>query len=336
MGISVSRAEAPPAVRGSGNSASLLPPTAAELVRNVQSVKGAAAKPAEVIDYMRLPPPIKYEELQRESMMTLKPELFEGLRFDFTKPLNQNFALCHSLFMGNIDVPTQNNQPLKMPMGTYEFGANLVSNKGNMMIGRVMTDGRMSGRVKYDLNDWLGFKLQMNLAPEAGVSQGMLDVDVKGSDWNGQVKLGNSQFVGVNYLQSVTPHLALGGEAFWLGQQRKSGAGFAARYANDAHVATAQVATTGLVSLTYLRRISEKVSLATEFLWNWNSREATAAFGYDYILRQCRLRGRIDTDGKVAAYLEERVNVGVNFILSAEIDHWKKDYKFGFGMTVGE
>ena len=39
---------------------------------------------------------------------------------------------------------------------------------------------------------------------------------------------------------------------------------------------------------------------------------------------------------QVAAYLEERVNVGVNFILSAEIDHWKKDYKFGFGMTVGE
>jgi hypothetical protein len=82
---------------------------------------------------------------------------------------------------------------------------------------------------------------------------------LQGSDWNGQVKLGNSQFIGVNYLQSVTPHLALGGEAFWLGQQRKSGAGFAARYANDAHIATAQVATTGLVSLTYLRRISEKV-----------------------------------------------------------------------------
>lgn len=88
-------------------------------------------------------------------------------------------------------------------------------------------------------------------------------LQAQGSDWNGQVKLGNSQFVGVNYLQSVTPHLALGGEAFWLGQQKKSGAGFAARYANDAHVATAQVATTGLVSLTYLRRISEKVRQST-------------------------------------------------------------------------
>ena len=85
--------------------------------------------------------------------------------------------------------------------------------------------------------------------------------NLQGSDWNGQVKLGNGQFVGVNYLQSVTPNLALGGEAFWLGQQRKSGAGFAARYADKEHVATAQVATTGLVSLAYLRRLSEKVRL---------------------------------------------------------------------------
>jgi hypothetical protein len=29
--------------------------------------------------------------------------------------------------MGNVDVPTQNNQPVKMAVGTYEFGANLVS-----------------------------------------------------------------------------------------------------------------------------------------------------------------------------------------------------------------
>jgi Eukaryotic porin len=64
---------------------------------------------------------------------------------------------------------------------------------------------------------------------------------------------------GMNYLQSVTPRLALGGEAFWLGQQRKSGTGFAGRFTGDAFVATAQVATTGLVSLTYVQRISEKV-----------------------------------------------------------------------------
>ncbi len=39
---------------------------------------------------------------------------------------------------------------------------------------------------------------------------------------------------------------------------------------------------------------------------------------------------------QVAAYLEERLNVGVNFLLSAELDHIRKDFKFGFGLTVGE
>lgn len=34
---------------------------------------------------------------------------------------------------------------------------------------------------------------------------------------------------------------------------------------------------------------------------------------------QCRLRGKIDSNGVVAAYLEERLNMGVNFLLSAEV-----------------
>ena len=57
----------------------------------------------------------------------------------------------------------------------------------------------------------------------------------------------------------MTPRLALGGEAFWLGQQRKSGTGFAARLHDDKSVTTAQIASTGLVSLAYVHRVSDKV-----------------------------------------------------------------------------
>jgi hypothetical protein len=46
--------------------------------------------------------------------------------------------------------------------------------------------------------------------------QVMLDLDAKGGDWNGQVKLGAPSFLGINYFQSVTPRLAAGGEFFWL------------------------------------------------------------------------------------------------------------------------
>ncbi|KAK9841571.1 hypothetical protein WJX74_008102 [Apatococcus lobatus] len=289
-----------------------------------------------VIDYGNLPAPVKYEELQREALMSLKPELFEGFRFDLTKSLNQNFALAHSFFLGNIDVPTNNNQPIKMAIGTYEFGANYVTSQGTMLIGRMTNDGRMTARIKHDLTPSIALKSQMQLASEQGMSQAMLDVDFKGKDWNGQIKYGTNDFYGVNYFQSVTPSLSMGGEAFWLGQQRKSGTGFAARHQGELHVATCQLATTGLINATYIHKVNEKLSLASDFLWNWHGREASASFGYDYMVRQCRLRGKVDTDGKVGALLEERINIGVNFVLSAEIDHAKKDYKFGFGMTLGE
>lgn len=51
------------------------------------------------------------------------------MRFDITKPLNQNFFLSHSLFMGNMELGAGGRQILKAPMGTYEFGANIVSEK---------------------------------------------------------------------------------------------------------------------------------------------------------------------------------------------------------------
>lgn len=34
-----------------------------------------------------------------------------------------------SIFLGNVEVPTANQQVVKMPLGTYEFGANLVTNQ---------------------------------------------------------------------------------------------------------------------------------------------------------------------------------------------------------------
>ncbi|KAJ7549640.1 hypothetical protein O6H91_07G061200 [Diphasiastrum complanatum] len=297
--------------------------------------KETAKKDADKVDWLNLPCPVKYEEIQREALMSLKPELFEGLRFDFTKPLNQKFSLSHSVFMGSVEVPSQSAQTIKVPSAHYEFGANFLDQR-LMLIGRILTDGRMSARVKYDLTENLSLKVNAQLTNEPHFSQGMFQFDYKGSDYQTQVQFGNNAFYGANYIQSVTPTLALGGEIFWLGHQRKSGLGFAARYNTDKVIASGQVASTGIVSLTYVQRVSEKVSLASDFLYNAMTNEATTSVGYDYLLRQCRLRGRVDTNGCVAAFLEERLNVGVNFLLSAEIDHWKKDYKFGFGMTVGE
>lgn len=287
------------------------------------------------VDWRNLPCPLPFEEIQREALMSLKPELFEGLRFDFTKGLNQKFSLSHSVFMGSMEVPSQSSDTIKVPTAHYEFGANFLDPK-LMLVGRVLTDGRLNARVKCDLTDNLTLKVNAQLTNEPHFSQGMFNFDYKGSDFRTQFQIGNNAFYGANYIQSVAPNLSLGSEVFWLGHQRKSGIGFAARYNTEKMVATGQVASTGVVALSYVQKVSEKVSLASDFMYNQTTRDVTASFGYDYILRQCRLRGKIDSNGVVSSFLEERLNMGVNFILSAEVDHRKKDYKFGFGMTVGE
>lgn len=288
------------------------------------------------VDYSNLPCPIPFEELHREAMMSLKPELFEGMRFDFTKPLNQKFSLNHSVSMGPTEIPSQSAEVIKIPTANYEFGANFIDHPKLLLLGRAMTDGRVTARVKYDVFDNLTLKANAQLTSEPHMSQGMINFDYKGKDYRTQFQMGNGALLGASYIQSVTNHLSLGGEVFWAGQHRKSGVGYAARYNTDKMVATGQVASTGMVLLSYVQKVSEKVSLAADLMCNYLSRDVTASFGYDYILRQCRLRGKVDSNGVCAAFLEERLNMGLNFILSAELDHKKKDYKFGFGLTVGE
>ncbi|CAH2053260.1 unnamed protein product [Thlaspi arvense] len=268
--------------------ADLLPPL-------VTAQIDAKTKVDEKVDYSNLPCPVPYEEIHREAMMSLKAENFEGLRFDFTKALNQKFSLSH----------------------------------------RVMTDGRLNARVKADITEKLVLKANALLTNEQHMSHAMFNFDYMGQDYRAQLQLGNSALVGATYIQSVTPRLSLGGEVFWAGVPRKSGIGYAARYETDKMVASAQVASTGIVVMNYVQKISEKVSLATDFMYNYFSRDATATVGYDYILRQSRVRGKIDSNGVTSALLEERLSMGLNFLLSAELDHKKKDYKFGFGLTVG-
>ncbi|PIA53218.1 hypothetical protein AQUCO_00900063v1 [Aquilegia coerulea] len=297
--------------------------------------KETEIKKEERTNYMDLPTPIPFEEAHREAMMSLKPEHFEGMRFDFTKGLNPRFSLSHSLFMGPMEFPSQSSEVIKIPTSNYEFGANFIDPKF-MLFGRMLTDGRLSARLKADLSDNLTLKGNAQLTNEPQMSHGMANFDYKGTDWRGQFQFGNGPLFGLSYIQSVTRHLSLGSEVFWAEQQRKSGLGVAARYNTDKMVATGQMASTGMVALSYVQKISEKVTLASDFMYNLMSRDVTASVGYDYILRQCRLRGKLDSNGCASAFLEERLNMGLNFILSAEVDHKKKDYKFGFGMTVGE
>ncbi|CAL5381839.1 unnamed protein product [Camellia sinensis] len=129
-----------------GAMATLVPPTATAPPPSKPTVV-----PPEKVDYLNLPCPIPYEEIHREALMSFKPELFEGMRFDFTKGLNQKFSLSHSVFMGPTEIPSQSSETIKIPTAHYEFGANFIDPK-LILFGRILTD--VSSRFHYYKAQW--------------------------------------------------------------------------------------------------------------------------------------------------------------------------------------
>ena len=103
----------------------------------------------------------------------------------------------HSVFMGSLEVPAQSSETIKVPTAHYEFGANFLDPKvcsmafncgichndvflnsfcycacyylQLMLIGRVMTDGRLNARVKCDLTENLTLKVNAQVYGSMGL-----------------------------------------------------------------------------------------------------------------------------------------------------------------------
>jgi hypothetical protein len=73
-----------------------------------------------------------------------------------------------------------------------------------MLIGRILTDGRMSARVKYDVTDRFSIKVNAQITNEPHFSQGMFHFDYRGGDYQAQLQLGNNAFYGFNYIQVLS------------------------------------------------------------------------------------------------------------------------------------
>jgi len=274
-----------------------------------------------------LPNPGRLEELKKEAQGILSPDVFDGSRFEFNKQLTNKFALNHNLFMGSVQGPS-----------AYEFGANF-GDDAILLASRVDLQGRLTGRLNAQLSDSLLARIQAQASPDGPQNNNTLklDVDYKGSsNCLGLTYMGGG-LLGAHYMQSVTQNLALGIEGFYhLHKQVHGGAG-AARCVwgpKGESVATAKVGSFGNTELSYQRKVTEKTGLATELQY-YHNQFCTFGIGYEFRLRQATFKGLIQSDTTCSAVLEERVQPGISLLLSGQLNHKKKDYKFGVGLCVG-
>ena len=294
-------------------------------------------------------PPV-YDQVKREVMETLRCDTYDGMRFDFTKPLNQVFSVGHSIYMGGQDLGVQQGQMLKCGFANYEFATNLIA--GGMLptagaprailVGRVTPDGRMNARWIQNFDNGSNTHLMMQVSPNPGPQENMghLDVNFKGSDWTGGLKFAGGGFYNGSYMQSITPTLAVGAEYFWMSERLRSGYGVAVRKTGETpfgdYVLATQLASTGIANIAYQQKVSSKASYAADLTYNYENRNTVCEVGYDYQFRTTRIRGQMDINGTAKACVEEKLSPGLTLSLCGEINHGIKDYKFGFGLQIGE
>lgn len=111
-----------------------------------------------------------------------------------------------------------------------------------LLMGTMNDRGILTSRATWRASDALTAKYESRISPtDYGSPMYMVDVEYTGADWNGQLKTGMNGFYGANYMQSIMPWLAAGGEIFYLAEQGRSGVGFAARVSDEKSVGTLQV-----------------------------------------------------------------------------------------------
>ncbi|KAL8443966.1 hypothetical protein Emag_005750 [Eimeria magna] len=92
----------------------------------------------------------------------------------------------------------------------------------------------------------------------------------------------------------------------------------------------------GLTKLThsckvqYARKVTDRLSMATECEYSYPDTESALRVGWEYLFRQARVQGLIDSCGRISVFAQDYSGFGV----SGQIDYWRGTYKFGFLMHV--
>jgi len=270
--------------------------------------------------------PPRLEELKKEAQGIMNPDIFDGARFEFNKTLTQKFQLNHNITLGSSQVPS-----------AYEFGATF-GDERVLLRGRTEMSGRVNGLVHAQVSDRTLLRLQTQMNPESlAASSCEARADYKGHDFATGAAYVAGGLTLCHAMKSITPNLAVGGEGFYHLHKPLKGASLAARAVwgpKEEHVATVKAGSFGQAELSYQRKVSDKVGLATELMY-YHNQLCTFGLGYEFRLRQATFKGVIQSDTTCSASLEERVSAGVNLLLSGQLNHKKKDYKFGFGLAIG-
>jgi len=213
--------------------------------------------------------------------------------------------------------------------------------------GNIDNELSLSGRFNYRWNPALVTKTSVQLAPGPGQSMMTVESDYTGADFSASVKAMNPSileggvtgiFLG-DYLQAITPRLALGISGVWQRAAVSHGPealmSYAARYKGSDWIASANLTAQGGIQASYWRRLTDKVETGVDVslqfaglgmaggMMGGMRKEGVTTLGAKYDFRASSFRAQVDSQGRLGCLLEKSVAPPVRVTFAGEIDHAK-------------
>lgn len=283
------------------------------------------------------PSAVQFEQFSREWKGISEQDNFDGFRIEAANQVTKYLQAAHTLFLG-----TQ----LRPEQYIYQFGPAFQTEDGKtMLVARAGLDGSVNGRVAQKFGRHFQISASSNshlTEPQRNMHEGSAEYTGNYFAAAGKVAFQGAWLFGGAYTQRLLPQLQIGGDLTLVavnGIMPIAQVGL--RYAEGKDIFTATVNRTPdpklppgthvhECNMTYVRKVTERLALGTQFKISSPDKESGLSMGYEYTFRQARVQGLLDTSGKVSCCVSDFVGFG----FSGMIDYFRGDYKFGVVMHV--
>lgn len=284
------------------------------------------------------PTALLFENLNKEYKYITTQDTFDGFRFEIDKNVNKYLQSTHSLFLGT---------SLRDIGYLYQFGANFTNADSSLlMISRINIDGTVNGRLCKKVTDEIDFKFNFNtFARKDTINTYETSIEVNKPIYAYSVKTvwQGTWIFNASYTQLLTQKLQAGVDLTYISANCASIGSMGLRYNHNNNVITMQATRqpnfkapelmlnqVHAYKIQYAKKISDRLSLATELEITPETEESAMRVGWDYSFRHAKVQGTIDTSGKISVFTQDFSGFGI----SGFIDYLNNEYKFGFMMHI--
>lgn len=245
---------------------------------------------------------------------------------------------------------------------SYAFTTQMNDEEGFSMARVDPERQSVDGRIHRALFGGLAMaKLQASLSNEGSNDQLLGELDLGAQTWTANLKygsMGGGNVFGMNYFQSVTPRLAMGGEGMWIGVNGNMLSSYTAKYSfaqvrgeegengvaapgseTPNYLAATYNAGQGMLSLAYKQSITaQRVTVGASLECSPTTLDSQVVVGAEFNLTRSKMNVCVDGTGRIQSVLEAKLgrepgSPALNF--AAELDHGRGVMRFGYGLNIG-